>query len=438
MIESLLFKSVEMVYQGQLICGDVFVKNGRIEAIGPSLTVSAEQEICEKGLSLIPGAIDSHVHFREPGLMQKEDFFTGTRAAAAGGVTTVLDMPNTQPPTITNVLLEQKRALVRDRAVVNYGFFLGATADNFDEIQHVENIAGIKLFLGSSTGGLLVARRSDIERLFQETRHLIAVHAEDEAEIVKNRQKYPHPTILEHMKIRSEDGVIKAVEFVVSLAQEYHKRLHLCHVSTRQEVELLKNLSDRSLISAEVSPHHLFFSALDVYKRFGTLAQVNPPIREAQHTAALWEGLKSGAIDMIATDHAPHLMAEKQQPFGQAPSGVPGVETVLPVMLNAVHKKQCQLTDVVRWLCEQPAARFKMAHKGKLAVGYDADLVLIDRKHGRAVSNKGLYTRCQWSLFDGQLFTGWPVATFVRGQCVFREGDFSRVCFGEEVRFEAR
>lgn len=434
MIDSILIKNVEIVTGAEIRTGDVFIENGKIKAIEPFLQRPAALIIQESGLTLMPGVIDTHVHFRDPGLTAKEDLESGSRAAASGGVTSFFDMPNTIPAATTRQAIADKKALAAQKSLINYNFFIGATPENLDELLKTENVPGIKVFMGSSTGSLLVNKAEDLDRLFAHTNKLIAVHAEDEDLIAAQKKKYEGTTDpSDHQRIRNPEAAIKATRQAVALAEKYRKRLHICHLTTEEETLYLADHKQEGLITCEATPQHLLLSSPGVYDAWGTLAKINPPIRSSRHRDALWRALQLGIIDFIATDHAPHTLEEKLQPYSKAHSGMPIVELSLPLMLTQYTQKRCRLTDIVRWMCEKPADIFGIRGKGHLDVGYDADLVLVDLKAKKKIINNDLHTRAKWSVFADSTLQGWPVMSFVNGQMVFREGDFFDEIKGKEL-----
>src|SRR5688572_13360745 len=299
----------------------------------------------------MPGVIDPQVHFREPGLTHKEDLHSGSRACAAGGVTSFLEMPNTSPPTTTPEALAWKKQRAEETSLVNYGFFIGATPDNVEVLDAVEQVAGIKIFMGSSTGTLLVSERADLERIFASGTRLIAVHAEDEARL---KERYAQSTSVDpkaHSEIRDVESALIATRLAVELSDLHQRRLHILHLSTGDEADFLRAHGKGETITCEVTPQHLLLNAPEIYDRIGTRAQMNPPLRTVEHSQRLWAALLDGTIDCIATDHAPHTLEEKAKGFGKTPSGMPGVETALPLMLDAAHRKLCSVEQVVRWMC---------------------------------------------------------------------------------------
>ena len=453
MTKSILIKNATVITSQKTALLDVLVENGIITQMGsnisvtPAETIDAIDVIDGTGLHLIPGAIDPQVHFRDPGMEWKEDLASGSRAAAAGGVTSFLEMPNTTPNTITAELMTAKKAIAKAKSLVNYNFFIGATPENLPDILTTKNVCGIKIFMGASTGSLLVDKMADLEKIFSKGKRLIAVHAEDEAMIQENKVKYAGTTkVTDHNLIRSPEVAIKATRNAVGLARKYNRRLHILHMTTQEEAEFLteekktlprlKSTGD-CIVSAEVCPQHFLLTAPECYEKLGTYAQMNPPIREARHGEALWKALKAGVIDCIATDHAPHTSEEKEKGFPQAPSGMPGVETSLPLMLNRANQGHCTIEEVVKWMCENPARLYGIKNKGRIEVGYDADLVLVDMQKEKTIENGKLQTKVNWSPYNGWKTKGWPVMTMVNGNVVYRHGEFFTDVLGKEMIIDA-
>jgi len=419
---------------GTTVTGDVACDAGRIARIAAALDVTAKEDIDASGRLLLPGVIDPQVHFREPGNEHKEGFESGSRAAARGGVTSFLEMPNTDPPTTTQQALDDKLARAARKCVVNYGFFIGATPNNLDEINSVSPVCGIKVFMGTSTGTLLVNEPEDLERIFAHGDRLIAVHAEDEARIRKRKAQFATRTdIAVHSEIRDNECALRATELALSLSKKYRRRLHILHLSTHEEVELLRR-DKPPWVTAEAIPNHLLLN-IDDYARQGSLVQMNPPIRTAQDNAALWDGLHDGIIDIIATDHAPHTLDEKRRPYPQSPSGMPGVETSLPLMLTEMSSGRCTLAEIQRWMSYGPALLYRIPNKGKILEGWDADLTLVDLAHPRPVRNEELFTRTGWSPYAGRELVGWPDYTVVAGRVVFDQGRIRDGAHGQALRF---
>lgn len=416
----------------------VVVDEGKIVDIDPSSVDAVDVRVEGHGLHLIPGVIDDQVHFREPGLTQKEDLHHATRACAKGGVTTFLEMPNTSPETITVERLHEKLALADRQCLVNYGFYIGATTDNVAELKAAQRTPGIKIFIGSSTGNLLVDEQAALEQIFAESSLPITAHCEDETTVRANAEKYSGSTdIRDHSKIRDHKAAFIATQRALDLAYRHKHRFHVLHVSTAGEVPLIRD--HRQLITAEVCPHHLFFN-VDDYDRLGSLVKMNPSIKNAEDNQGLWQALLDGDIQVVATDHAPHTLEEKQQPFPQCPSGLPAVENSLALMLNRVNQGACTLDQVVHWMCDAPARVWDIVDKGRIQVGYDADLTLVDLSLEQTIQNEGQQTKCRWSPWAGETLKGWAVRTWVRGQEVYRrDGDqewFADQPLGQEAKYD--
>ncbi len=429
-----LIRDAVCVLPGETVQANVLVDGPRIAGVDVSAATKADEVVDAAGLHLIPGVIDDHVHLREPGATHKEDLHTGSRACARGGITTFLDMPNTAPPTTTQARLEEKLALAAEKSLVNYGFYFGATPDNLADLQQASRTPGIKIFIGSSTGTLLVDDPKAMERIFAETHLPIGAHCEDEATVQANaRALGGGREVADHSRIRDHAAAVTATRRAMDLAFRYGHRLHVFHVSTAAEAELLRD--HRGLVTGEVCPHHLLLN-IDDYARLGTLVQMNPSLKTAEDNVRLWRALADGALQVVATDHAPHTLEEKRRPYPEAPSGLPSVENALALMLDAVHRGQCTLEQVVHWMCEAPARVWDIVGKGRIEVGYDADLVLVDLERRETVRNADQVTRCGWSPWDGVSLTGWPVRTWVLGRLVHADGRFDDTVRGREVVFD--
>jgi dihydroorotase len=413
---------------------DVLIEGTKIVSVDAALSTRADETIDATGLHLIPGVIDDQVHFRDPGLTHKEDLHTGSLACAKGGVTTFLEMPNTKPPAVTQALLEEKLAIAASKCVVNYGFYIGATPKNVDVLKAAHRTPGIKIFIGSSTGDLLVDEQAALEMIFAETTLPVCAHCEDEATVKANTARLNGGSdYAEHSQIRDHAAAYIATKRAIDLAKRHNHRFHVLHVSTGNELELLRDHA--GLITAEVCPHHLFFN-IDDYARLKSLVQMNPSIKTAADNAQLWQGLLDGLIQVIATDHAPHTLEEKAQPYPKSPSGLPAVENSLALMLNQVNAGRCSLEQVVSWMCDAPARVWDIVDKGRIEVGYDADLVLVDMQREATIHNADQLTKSGWSPWDGVTLRGWPVRTFVMGSTAFADGRVNREHRGQEARYD--
>lgn len=429
-----LISGATCVLSGGSIRANLLIEDSRILDLEPPATASVDQVVDAQGLHLIPGVIDDQVHFREPGLTHKEDLRTATRACAKGGVTSFLEMPNTNPTTTTCERLAEKLALASTKCLVNYGFYIGATPGNVEELAKARRTPGIKIFIGSSTGDLLVDDQGSLERIFAETTLPICAHCEDETTVRANREAIGGGhCYADHSRIRDERAAVIAVRRAMDLAVRHRHRFHVLHVSTGAETELLRE--HHGLITGEACPHHLFFN-VDDYERLGSLVQMNPSIKTAADNTALWTALRDGRLQVVATDHAPHTLEEKRQPYPKSPSGLPAVENSLALMLDSVHRGLCTLEQVVHWMCDAPARVWDLVGKGRLSPGYDADLVLVDLNRVQTVRNSEQETKSKWSPWDGVALTGWPVRTWVRGQTVFQDGRIDESVRGTEIEFD--
>ena len=423
-----------VVLPGEVLPVDVIISGTQIAEIDPAPQIAVEATIDASGLHLLPGIIDDQVHFREPGFVHKEDLSTGSAACAAGGITTYLEMPNTRPTTTTCQRLAEKLALAATKSLVNYGFYIGATPDNLAELAHAEQTPGIKIFMGSSTGDLLVDDQDALERIFAETTLPICAHCEDEAVIRANREALgPDLDVADHSRIRDVRAAVVATQRAVDLAKRHRHRFHVLHVSTADELTIIRDHG--RLITAEACPHHLFFN-VDDYARLGSLVQMNPSLKSVRDNRALWEALLDGTIQVVATDHAPHTLEEKSQPYPASPSGLPAVENSLPLMLHQVAAGRCTLQQIANWMSAAPARVWDIVDKGEVRVGYDADLVLVDLELEQTVINEQQHSKTKWSPWHGERLTGWPVQTWVRGAEVFRHGQLNTAVRGAAAKFD--
>ena len=457
-LPSILIRNADIVNEGLSLAGDVLIRHGRIDRIGPQISANADIEIDGSGKALLPGMIDCHVHFREPGLTHKGDMATESAAAAAGGVTSVMEMPNTKPPAITNVRLEEKFALAARKMLTNYSFYLGASNDNLEEIKAVDrrNVCGVKVYMGSSTGNLLVDREEALEALFREVPVPLAAHCEDTGIIQQHeqifREKYGDRTpFAAHPFIRSEEACYRSSELAVRLARAHDTRLHILHVSTARELTLF---DDRTLhissprenecfeerdeaakrITAEACIHHLFFSSAD-YETKGPLIKCNPAIKRTFDRNALLRGLLTDRIDTIGTDHAPHTLAEKQGSYWEVPSGMPLIQSALPAVLEHFHSGLLPLETLVAKIAHNPARIFNIEQRGFIREGYWADLVLVDLNRPQTVARENVLYKCGWSPFEGVTFRSSVDTTIVSGQIAWRDGKSNPAVRGQRLVF---
>lgn len=423
-----------VVLPDEILQTSVLIEDHAIAVIDPASHTQADEVISAHGLHLLPGVIDDQVHFREPGFEHKEDLFTGSRACAKGGITTFFEMPNTRPTTTTCDRLHDKLALADTKSVVNYAFYVGATPDNAEELKRAERTPGIKIFIGSSTGDLLVDDQAALERIFAETTLPITAHCEDESTVRANAARYADSTdVADHSNIRDHEAALIATRRALDLSRRHQHQFHVLHVSTAEEADLLRDRPE--WVTAEVCPHHLFFN-VDDYPRLGTRIQMNPSVKNASDNAALWNALVQGHIQIIATDHAPHTLEEKSASYPKSPSGMPAVENSLALLLDRVHQGHCTLQQVVQWMCAGPAEIWHVPNKGHIRVGYDADLVLVDLTKEATIQDHEQVTKSGWSAWHGTTLRGWPVRTWVMGKEVFRDGQITSDPAGHEVRFD--
>jgi dihydroorotase len=432
----LILKGGTVVNQDGEGLRDIGIRAGRFAAIGDLRQASAGEIIDCRGLHLLPGVIDTQVHFREPGLTHKEDLQSGSLSAVMGGVTAVFEMPNTDPLTVSAEALADKVKRGHHRMHCDFAFFVGATADNTKDVAELERLpgcAGIKVFMGSSTGSLLVADDAGLRAVLQRIRRRASFHAEDEPRLNERKNLRVEGDPRSHPVWRDEIAALKATQRLVSIARETGARVHVLHVSTAQEIVFLAGHKD--VASVETTPHHLTLEAPGCYERLGTRAQMNPPVRDAVHRSAIWAGIDDGVVDVLGSDHAPHTREEKAKTYPASPSGMTGVQTLVPIMLDHVHAGRLSLLRFVDLTSAGPARLFGIAAKGRIAVGYDADLTVVDLKRRATITDKWVASRAGWTPYDGVAVTGWPVGTFVRGHKVMWEGSLTAPAQGERVRF---
>ncbi|MFC3230874.1 dihydroorotase [Marinibaculum pumilum] len=412
------------------------IRDGRIAAIGDLGGAAAAERISVSGLTVLPGVIDSQVHFREPGATHKEDLESGTRAAAMGGVTAVFEMPNTAPQTVDAAAIQDKLDRAAGRAHVDHAFFVGATGGNADllgALERLPGVCGVKIFMGSSTGGLLLPDDGGLARALRSGVRRIAIHAEDDLRLTARKDLAEAGRPETHPVWRDEETAIRATRRILHLASAAGRRIHVLHITTAQEMALLAEFKD--LATVEVTPQHLTLAAPDCYAELGTHAQMNPPIRDAHHRAALWQAVADGVVDVIGSDHAPHTAEEKAKDYPATPSGMPGVQTLVPLMLNHVAAGRLSLERFVDLTSAGPQRIYGIAGKGRIAVGYDADFTIVDLGAKRRIEQDWLASRCGWSPFAGMNVSGWPVMTVIRGQVVMRDDELLAPGLGRPCRF---
>ncbi|HEY0290818.1 MAG TPA: dihydroorotase [Hansschlegelia sp.] len=414
---------------------DIGVRSGRIAHIGDLSQADAGETVDCSGLHLLPGVIDTQVHFREPGATHKEDLETGSRAAVLGGVTAVFEMPNTNPLTVTPEALADKLARAKGRMHCDHAFFVGGTHDNAKHVAELERLpgaAGIKIFMGSSTGSLLVSDDAGVAEILKRVRRRVSVHSEDEPRLSERKDLRVSGDPSSHPVWRDAEAALKCTRRLVGIARKHGAKVHVLHISTADEMRYLADFKD--VATVEATPHHLTMGS-DAYARLGTRAQMNPPVRDDAHRAGIWWGLRQGVVDVLGSDHAPHTLEEKAKPYPESPSGMTGVQTLVPMMLDHVAKGRLSLARFVDLTSAGPARIFGIARKGRLAVGFDADITLVDLKRRETITNAWIGSRSRWTPYDGVEVTGWPVATVVRGKTVMRDGEIVSSGLGEPVRF---
>jgi dihydroorotase len=415
---------------------DLAVTAGRIAAIGDLAQASAAETVDCRGLHVLPGVIDTQVHFREPGATHKEDLETGSLSAVMGGVTAVFEMPNTNPTTTSAQALADKVRRGHHRMHCDFAFFMGGTRDNTRDLPELERLpgcAGVKVFMGSSTGSLLVEDDEGVRNILKAIRRRASFHSEDEYRLNERKSERIEGDPRSHPVWRDETAALRCTQRLVGLARETGKRVHVLHITTAEEIAFLQDHKD--VASVEVTPHHLTLEAPECYERLGTRAQMNPPVRGGEHRAAIWHGLQQGVVDVLGSDHAPHTLDEKAGTYPATPSGMTGVQTLVPLMLDHVNAGRLSLLRFVDLTSAGPARLFGIASKGRIAAGYDADLTVVDLKRRATIANSWIKSRAGWTPYDGMAVTGWPVGTFVRGARVMWDDELIDAARGEAVRF---
>ncbi|MGB2371086.1 MAG: dihydroorotase [Flavobacteriales bacterium] len=443
-MSSTLIRNALIINEGKIFLADVFIQNGLIAQIGQSLDVQADESIDAEGKYLMPGIIDDQVHFREPGLTHKGELYTESKAAVAGGITSFMEMPNTKPQTLTQELLEQKYQRAKEVSLANYSFFMGASNDNLEEVLKTDpkNVGAIKIFMGSSTGNMLVDDKSVLENIFEKSKMLIAVHCEDEATIQQNTAHYKSiygedVPIEMHPKIRSDEACYKSSSMAIELAKKHDTRLHVFHLSTAKEMELFRNdiPLEEKRITAEVCIHHLWFDDSQ-YADKGTHIKWNPAVKSKADKEAVFEALLDDRIDIIATDHAPHTLEEKNNTYFNAPSGGPLVQHALVAMLELYHQGKIRLEKIVEKMCHAPAICFQVENRGFIREGYAADLVLVEIDNPWEVNKDNILYKCAWSPFEGNTFKSRVTHTWVNGHLAYQNGSFDESQKGHRLTFD--
>ncbi len=417
---------------------DIGIVNSKIVFLGDLSRKSAEKILKINGLLVLPGAIDTQVHFREPGLTHKEDIFYGTRGAVLGGTTSIFEMPNTKPPTTNKNELKKKFEIGNKNGFCNFSFFIGATKENIDEINELEKISGccgVKIFMGSSTGDLLVEDDENIIKILKKAKKMVAIHSEDEFRLRERKELFSRKeiTVSDHPELRDVTSAVRSTKRLLSSAQKAKKKIHILHLSTVDEVTLLE--SNKDIATCEVTPQHLFFSSPECYNKLGTLAQMNPPIRDQTHTDGLWAGVSRGIIDVIGSDHAPHTLDEKNEKYPNSPSGMTGVQTLLPIMLNFVNQGKLSIFDLVRMVCQNPCKIYGVADKGEIKIGYDADLTIVDMEKEFKITNNWMQSKSKWTPYDNFTVKGIPIFTIVNGHIVMSEHEIISKPKGRKINF---
>lgn len=432
----LIVRGGEVVNHAGRGLADVGVIAGKIAAVGDLAHSSAGEVFDATGLAVLPGVIDSQVHFREPGLEWKEDLETGSRCAVLGGVATVFEMPNTEPVTTDESTLADKLARAKGRMHCDHAFYVGGTHDNapwLGELERLPGCCGVKVFMGASTGSLLVADDEGVAAVLKSINRRGTFHSEDEYRLAERRPLARTGDWTSHPEVRDAESAIRSTRRLVGLAKALGKRIHVLHVTTAEEIAFLADHKD--VASVELTPQHLTLTGPEAYERLKGFAQMNPPIRDAHHQAALWRGIEMGLADVLGSDHAPHTREEKARPYPASPSGMPGVQTLVPVMLTHVAHGRLSLERFVDLTSHGPNRIFGLADKGRLAEGFDADLTIVDLKARRTITHQMMATRSGWTPFDGFEAEGWPVATIIRGRTVMRDGEITLPHAGAPVRF---
>ena len=432
----LLIKNGSCFIDNNLKKVDLAISDSKIQEIGDLKNLKGKNEIDAKELLVLPGVIDTQVHFREPGSTEAEDLNSGSRAAILGGVTSVFEMPNTNPPTSSEKEFLNKLDLAKNRMFCNYAFYFGATPENYSDLRNLKSLegcCGIKLFVGSSTGNLLVKNEEDIEKVFLNSSKIVSVHSEDEDILNLRKKMIEEGNVKTHPVWRNEESAISSTRKIVKISERLNKQAHILHVTTKEEVDFLSQ--HKGNITFEITPQHLTLVSPECYDVLGTYAQMNPPIRDKDHQKRLWYAVKNNFVDVIGSDHAPHLKIDKDKKYPLSPSGMPGVQTLVPIMLDHVNKKKLTIEQFVRLVSENPAKIFNIKNKGFIKKGYEADLTIVDMDKIVKIDNDKIESKCKWSPFHGVEVKGFPVITIVNGKIKIENGKITGKPEGKRLKF---
>jgi dihydroorotase len=432
---SLIIKNGSCYINGRLQKTDVALSGNKIKKIG-KIEVNNSEVIDAADKIVLPGIIDTQVHFREPGSTDREDLESGSRAAVLGGITSVFEMPNTNPPTSNLVEFNKKLNLAKNRMHCNYAFYFGATPENINQLSELKGLkgcCGVKLFAGSSTGKLLVAKEDDIEKVISNSDRVVSIHSEDE-EILNIRKKFIiENDVHSHPEWRNVESAISSTRRVVKIAERYNKQIHVLHVTTKEEVDFLA--MHKKNVTFEITPQHLTLYAPDCYDKLGTFAQMNPPIRKKEHHDRLWIAIKNSIVDVLGSDHAPHSKEDKNKKYPTSPAGMPGVQTILPVMLNHINNGLLNLDQLIKLMCENPCKIFGIKNKGYIKEGFDADLTIIDINKKQTIKNEMMASKCGWTPFHDMTVKGFPVVTIINGKTIMSNGKVIVEGSGQPLEF---
>ncbi|MBL6857063.1 MAG: dihydroorotase [Pelagibacteraceae bacterium] len=432
---SLIIKNGSCFIDGKLEKIDIALSDNKIKKIG-KIELNSSKVFDATDKLVLPGVIDTQVHFREPGSTDREDLESGSRAAILGGITSVFEMPNTNPPTSNLIEFEKKLNLAKDRMHCNYAFYFGATPENVNQLSKLKGLkgcCGVKLFAGSSTGKLLVAKEKDIEKVISNSDRVVSIHSEDE-EILNLRKKFiKKGDVHSHPDWRNNECAMSSTRRVVKIAERYNKQIHVLHVTTKEEVDFLA--MHKKNVTFEITPQHLTLYAPDCYDKLGSFAQMNPPIRKKEHYDRLWTAVKNSIVDILGSDHAPHSKEDKSKKYPTSPSGMPGVQTILPIMLHHINNKKLSLEQLIKLMCENPCKIFGIKNKGYIKEGYDADLTIIDMNKEQTIKNEMMATKCGWTPFHNMTLKGFPIATIINGKIVMSNGKVVTESSGQPLEF---